>query len=97
MCRGDKAVPQEKSEGILVIPLRHVYRAGSRRDRGKRAVYYIRKVLVRHLGGKVLLDPTISNYVYSRKIEKPPRRVTVRFTKVDSGVYKATLAVEVKR
>jgi ribosomal protein L31E len=90
-------MPQEKSEGILVIPLRYIYRAGSRRDRGKRAVHYIRKLLVRHLGGKVLLDPAISSYIYCRKIEKPPRRVAVRFIKIDSGVYKATLAVEVKR
>jgi ribosomal protein L31E len=97
MCSGDMPMPKEKAEGILIIPLRYVYRAGSRRDRGKRAIYYIKKFLTRHLGGKVLLDPTISHYIYIRKIEKPPRRVAVRFIKIDSGVYKVTLAVEVKR
>ncbi|MEL9940117.1 MAG: 50S ribosomal protein L31e [Ignisphaera sp.] len=90
-------MPKDKSEGIILIPLRYVYRAGSRRDRGKRAVRYIRRFLERHLGGRVILDPIISMYIYSRKIEKPPRKILVRFLKVDNGIFKAMLAVEVKR
>jgi large subunit ribosomal protein L31e len=90
-------MPQEKSEGLYIIHLRHVYRAGSRRDRGKRAIRYIRKLLARHLGGKVLLDPLISHYIFRRKIEKPPRRIAIKVTKIDSGVFKASLAVEVRR
>ncbi|MEM0026633.1 MAG: 50S ribosomal protein L31e [Ignisphaera sp.] len=90
-------MPKDKSEGIILVPLRHVYRAGSRRDRGKRAIGYIRKFLERHLGGRVILDPTVSMYIYSRKIEKPPRKILVRFLKIDSGIFKAMLAVEVKR
>lgn len=58
---------------------------------------YIRRFLERHLGGKVLLDPSISVYVYSRKIERPPRKIAIKFTKLDSGVYKATLALLAKR
>ncbi|MDK6028524.1 50S ribosomal protein L31e [Ignisphaera sp. 4213-co] len=90
-------MPKDKNEGIYLIPLRHVYRAGSRRDRGKRVISYIRKFLERHLGGKVILDPAISMFIYSRKIEKPPRKILVRFLKIDNGIYKAMLAVEVKR
>ena len=90
-------MPQDKTDGIFIIPLRHVYRAGSRVDRGRRAIRYVRRFLERHLGGRVLLDPSISMYIYSRKIEKPPHKVAVRFTKLDSGVYKAALALVTKR
>jgi len=90
-------MPKEKSEGIFVIPLRRVYLAGSRRDRGKRAVKYIRRFLERHLGGKVLLDPFISIYIYKRKIEKPPRYIVVHFMRIDESVYKASLALPVRR
>lgn len=90
-------MPQDKTDGIYIISFRHIYRAGSRVDRGKRALRYIRRFLERHLGGKVLLDPSISIYVYSRKIEKPPHKVAIRFTKLDNGVYKAMLALIAKR
>ncbi|ADM28214.1 50S ribosomal protein L31e [Ignisphaera aggregans DSM 17230] len=90
-------MPSSKSEGIYIIPLRRVYMAKGRRDRGKRAIRYIRKFLERHLGGRVLLDPYISSYVYQRKIEKPPRYIVVKFMRIDEGVYKAMLAFLVKR
>lgn len=90
-------MPQDKADGIYIVPLRYVYRAGSRTDRGRRAVEYVRRFLERHLGGKVLLDPSISMYIYSRKIEKPPHRIAVRFTKLDNGIYKAMLALIAKR
>ena len=90
-------MPSDKTEGIYVIPLRYVYRAGSRRDRGRRAISFIKRFLERHLGGKVILDPLISSYIFSRKIEKPPRKVIVKFIKIDNGVFKALLALEVKR
>lgn len=90
-------MPKEKSEGIVVIPLRRIYKAGTRVDRGKRAVRFIRRFLERSLGGKVLLDPLISVYIYKRKIEKPPRRIAVRFIRIGEGVFKALLAIPVKR
>ncbi len=90
-------MPKEKTEGIYILSLRRVYWAGSRRDRGKRAVKYIRRFLERHLGGKVILDPLISVYIYKRKIEKPPRWIAIKFQKIDEGVYKASLAIPVRR
>ncbi len=89
-------MPREKSSGIYIIPLKRVYWGGSRRNRGQRTVKLIRRYLERHLGGKVILDPLISVYIYKRKIEKPPRYIAVRFTRIDEGVYKASLALPVK-
>lgn len=90
-------MPQEKNEGIYILHMRRVYKAGSRRNRGQRVIRYIRVFLERHLGGKVVLDPSISVYVYNRKIEKPPRVIAVKFMKIDRGVYKVSLALPVKR
>lgn len=90
-------MPQDKSEGIYILHMRGVYRSGSRRNRGQRAIKFVRSFLERHLGGKVILDPSISIYIYSRKIEKPPKYIAVKFTKIDTNVYKATIALPVKR
>lgn len=90
-------MPREKSTGIYIVPLERVYWGGSRRNRGQRAIKLIRRFLERHLGGKVILDPLISVYVYKRKIEKPPRYVAIYFTRIDEGVYKASIALPVKR
>uniref|UniRef100_A0A7J3N0R0 Large ribosomal subunit protein eL31 n=1 Tax=Ignisphaera aggregans TaxID=334771 RepID=A0A7J3N0R0_9CREN len=97
MFRGLNIMPQEKNEGLYVIHLRNVYRSGSRRNRGQRAIKYIRRFLERHLGGKVLLDPLINMYIHSRKIEKPPRIIAVKFIRIDNGVYKASIALPAER
>ncbi|HDI02097.1 MAG TPA: 50S ribosomal protein L31e, partial [Ignisphaera sp.] len=86
-------MPKEKHAGIFIIPLKRVYWGGSRRNRGQRAVKFIRRYLERQLGGKVILDPLISVYIYKRKIEKPPRYIAVRFMRIDEGVFKASLAI----
>jgi len=90
-------MPKHKESGIYIIPLRRVYMAGSTRDRGTRAVRIIRRFLERHLGGRVILDPAISVYIYRHKMTKPPRYVPVKFVKLDEGVYKAFLALEVPK
>ncbi|RLG74862.1 MAG: 50S ribosomal protein L31e [Thermoprotei archaeon] len=88
----------EKGEGIYIIPLRRVYWAGSRRDRGRRAIKFIRRFLERHLHArKVLLDPLINMYIHRFRIEKPPRYIAVRFMRIDEGVYKAMLAIPIRK
>lgn len=86
---------KEKSEAVYVIPLKRVYWGGSRRSRGRRAVRIIREFIKRHFKAtRVILDESINEYIYSRKIEKPPRRVMVKVFKIDEGIYKAVLASE---
>ena len=88
---------KSKDEGIYVIPLTRVYWGGSRRSRGRRAIKLIKDFIARHFNAqRVVLDETINEYILSRKIEKPPRRVAVKVFKIDEGVYKATLAIPVK-
>ncbi|MGC9009077.1 MAG: 50S ribosomal protein L31e [Sulfolobales archaeon] len=84
---------KEKSEGLYIISLSRVYWGGSRRSRGKRAIKLIRDFITRHFGAKrVILDESINEYIFYRKIEKPPRRIIVKVFKIDEGIYKATLA-----
>lgn len=90
-------MPQEKKEGIYIIRMRNVYRARHRRNRGQRAIRYVKDFLKRHLNGNIIIDPLVSTYIYSRKIEKPPRVIAVRFIKIDEGMYKVCLALPVKR
>jgi len=81
----------EKS--IHIIPLKRVY-FGRRANRADRAIRLIRKYLARHYkeAEKIVIDPAINNYVWSRGREKPPRRVVVevRFDK-EEKVVKAFL------
>ncbi|MEM4596882.1 MAG: 50S ribosomal protein L31e, partial [Desulfurococcaceae archaeon] len=72
----------EKS--VHVIPLKRVY-FGRRFNRADRAVRLIKKYVARHFkdAEKIVIDPAVNQYVWSRGREKPPRRITVeiRFDK----------------
>jgi len=87
-------VVREKDEGIYVIPLQRVYWGGSRRTRGKRAVRLIREFVERHFNAdRVIVDNMVNEYIFSRKIEKPPRKIAVKVIKIDEGIYKVLLAI----
>lgn len=86
---------KEKQEGVYVIPLSRIYWGGSRRTRGRRAMNAIRSFVKRHFKAeRVIIDNTVNEYIGGHKIEKPPRRVAVKVIKIEEGVYKALLAVE---
>ncbi|ABN70184.1 LSU ribosomal protein L31E [Staphylothermus marinus F1] len=72
------------TRSIHVIPLKRVY-WGRRTNRADRAVRLIRKYVRRHFkeAEKIIIDPAVNEYVWSRSREKPPRRVIVeiRFDK----------------
>jgi large subunit ribosomal protein L31e len=61
-----------------VIPLKRVY-FGRRFNRADRAVRLIKKYVARHFkdAEKIVIDPAVNQYVWSRGREKPPRRITV--------------------
>ncbi|MET1160596.1 MAG: 50S ribosomal protein L31e [Thermoprotei archaeon] len=63
---------------IHVIPLKRVY-FGRRTNRADRAIRLIRKYVMRHFKEveRVIIDPRVNEYVWSRGREKPPRRVVV--------------------
>jgi len=73
-------MPKDKTEMVYVIPLTRVY-WGRRSNRAARAVKYIRRFIARHFGvdeEKVVIHNAVNEYIWSRGIEKPPRRVVVR-------------------
>lgn len=89
---------KEKDEAVYVIPLSRIYWGGSRRTRGRRALKLIRGFVKRHFNAeRVIIDNMVSEYIFSHKIEKPPRRIAVKVVKIDEGIYKVLLAVAVKR
>ncbi len=60
------------------IPLYRVY-WGRRSNRAKRAVKLVRKFVARHLKAeKVVIGNDVNEYIWSRSIEKPPRRIRVK-------------------
>lgn len=60
-----------------VIPIYRVY-WGRRKNRAKRAIRLIREFVKRHMKAeRVIIDNKVNEYVWSRGIEKPPRRVKV--------------------
>lgn len=72
------------AKSIHVIPLKRIY-FGRRSNRADRAVKLIRKYVSRHFkeAERIIVDPGVNEYVWSRSREKPPRRVVVeiRFNK----------------
>ncbi len=88
---------KEKDEALYVIPLQRIYWGGSRRTRGKRAIRLIKEFVERHFKAKrVIIDNMVNEYIFSYKIEKPPRRVAVKVIKIDEGIYKVLLAVPIR-
>ena len=71
-------------KSIHVIPLKRIY-FGRRKNRADRAIRFIRKYVARHFKEveKIIIDPRVNEYIWSRGREKPPRRITVeiRFDK----------------
>lgn len=90
-------MPKEKSEGIYIIPLKRIYWSG-RSGRGRKAIKYIRRFLIRHLNAeRIIIDRTVNEYIHSRSIKNPPRRIAVKFLKIDEGIYKVSLAIPVHK
>jgi len=69
---------------IHTIPLKRVY-YGRRTNRADRAIRIIRKFVLRHFkeAERVVVDPGVNEYIWSRGREKPPRYIVVeiRFDK----------------
>jgi len=81
-------------EREYVIPLRDAYEA-SRRRRAKRAINIIREFAMRHMKAEeVKLSQGVNQLVWSRGIEKPPRRIKVIMRKDNDGVVEVLLPEE---
>ncbi|HDD64230.1 MAG: 50S ribosomal protein L31e [Thermoprotei archaeon] len=71
-----------EEERVYVIPLRDAYYS-SRRKRGKKCVTIIREFIRRHMkDDDIVIRNDVNEYIFSRSIEKPPRRIKVVAKKV---------------
>lgn len=97
---------EEKAEGeeeievveekIYTIPLRHVWVVTPRGKRAPRAVRDVRDFVARHMkADEVAISNEVNDAIWTRSINKPPRKVTVRAVKDKEGkviVYPAKAA-----
>ncbi len=81
-------------ERLYTIPLGKAYEA-VRKKRAKRAVNLVKTFIIRHMKvedeAELTIDTALNEYLWTRGIEKPPRRVRVRATKDREGVVKVFL------
>lgn len=81
-------------ERLYTIPLGKAYDA-VRKKRAKRAVNLVKTFIIRHMKvedeADLTIDTALNEYLWTRGIEKPPRRVRVRATKDRDGLVKVFL------
>lgn len=87
----EKAVILERE---YVIPLRKVYFL-QRTKRASKAIRLIREFVKRHVKAeKVVITNKVNEYLWSRSIENPPRRIKVKVVKTEDNVAKVYLIGE---
>ena len=84
----------EEMERILTLPLREVVKV----PRYRRAPYAVR-VLKRQVGrhmksDNVWLEPPVSEAIWKRGIENPPRKIRVRAVRFEDGLVEVSLPEE---
>jgi large subunit ribosomal protein L31e len=83
-------------EKIYTISLRHVWVVTARGKRAPRAVRDVRDFVARHMKAEeVAMSNEVNEALWSRSINKPPRKITVRAVKDKEGkviVYPAKAA-----
>ena len=73
-------------EKIYTIPLRHVWVVTPRGKRAPRAVRDVRDFVSRHMKSEeVAVSNEVNQAIWSRGINKPPRKITVRAVKDKEG------------
>lgn len=64
-----------------------------RARRAPRAMRYLRQRIERHFDVEtVLIDQKVSEYVFQRGLEYPPRKITVKITKTEDDSVEVFLA-----
>ncbi|MGY5876273.1 MAG: 50S ribosomal protein L31e [Candidatus Thorarchaeota archaeon] len=80
-------------ERIYTVPLRKAYWTGSRRRRANRAVRILKEFVQRHMKPEeLLIRPEVNERIWTRGIQKPPRRIRIRATKNADNLVRVYLA-----
>ena len=86
--------PEEEiiDERIYTIPLAKA-RNGPRNKRAKKAIRYLREFMERHFKPESLvISQEVNEKIWSRGIQKPPRKIKIRATKNIDGLVVCYLA-----
>lgn len=76
---------------LYTIPLRRAW-IGSIRKRTPRALRILREFIKQHMKTEnVLIDSSVNQKLWSRGIEKPPRKIRVRVVKYRGDVVRVQL------
>ena len=92
----EEEVPKEEiiDERIYIVPLAKA-RKGPRNKRAKKAIRYLREYMTRHFKPESLvISPEVNEKIWSRGIQKPPRKLKVRATKNIDGLVVVYLSRE---
>ena len=84
---------EQQIERIYVVPLR-VVKVSPRTKRANRAATEVRSFIARHMKTdleKVWIDTPVNEALWSRGIQKPPRRIRVKAVKFEDGVVEVSL------
>ncbi|MCR6668622.1 MAG: 60S ribosomal protein L31 [archaeon YNP-WB-040] len=88
MSKGSEKKEDIVLERIYTIPLKIAYYV-PRGKRTPRAVRFLKEFIMRHMKtDKVIITPEVNEILWSRGIQKPPRRIRVRVTKNSEGEVK---------
>ncbi|NHI83443.1 MAG: 50S ribosomal protein L31e [Candidatus Thorarchaeota archaeon] len=90
-----EVIPEEEivDERIYTVPLRKAYWTGSRLRRANRSVRIVRQFVERHMKPEeIVLQSEVNERIWSRGIQKPPRRIRIRATKNSDNLVRVYLA-----
>ena len=80
-------------ERIYTVPLRNA-KLAPRTRRAKRAMTEVKLFMAQHMkteADKVWIDNPVNEAIWSRGIQKPPRRIRVKAIRFDDGVVEVSL------
>ncbi len=81
-------------ERIYTVPLGRAY-ASPRYKRAEKAISILRRFVERHMKpSTVEIEPEVNEAIWSRGMERPPRRLRVRLSRDEDGTVRVALAEE---
>lgn len=79
-------------ERIYTIPFYPKLNSIPRTKRAPRALRIVREFVARHMkSDDILIDTEVNEFVWSRGIQKPPRKISVRVRKADDDIVEVYL------
>ncbi len=87
----------DDNERIMNIPLRDT-KSVPRSKRANRAIKEIREYIARHMkvddDELIWIDTALNEKIWSRGIQKPPSKITVKAVRFEDGLVEVSLAGE---